>query len=81
MTAATKSLSGVSVVNVGFSVTLGAPWVPTVPTWYLYVTYPSVSTSTLITIVVFTGVFTMALIILDTYQNLSPKVYPIIRNN
>ena len=28
-----------------------------------------------------TGIFTMALIILDTYKNLSPKVYPIIRNN
>ena len=28
-----------------------------------------------------TGVFTIALIILDTYKNLSPKVYPIIRNN
>jgi putative ABC transport system permease protein len=28
-----------------------------------------------------TGVFTMALIIFDTYKNLSPKVYPIIRNN
>ena len=28
-----------------------------------------------------TGIFTMALIIVDTYKNLSPKVYPIIRNN
>ncbi len=28
-----------------------------------------------------TGIFTIALIILDTYKNLSPKVYPIIRNN
>ena len=28
-----------------------------------------------------TGIFTMALIILDTYKNLSPKVYPIFRNN
>ena len=28
-----------------------------------------------------TGIFTMALIILDTYKNLNPKVYPIIRNN
>jgi len=28
-----------------------------------------------------TGIFTMVLIILDTYKNLSPKVYPIIRNN
>ena len=29
----------------------------------------------------FTGIFTMALIVLDAYKNLSPKVYPIIRNN
>ena len=28
-----------------------------------------------------TGIFTMALIILNTYKNLNPKVYPIIRNN
>ena len=28
-----------------------------------------------------TGIFTMTLIVLDTYKNLSPKVYPIIRNN
>ena len=28
-----------------------------------------------------TGAFTMALIIIDTYKNLSPRVYPIIRNN
>ena len=28
-----------------------------------------------------TGIFTMVLIVLDTYKNLSPKVYPIIRNN
>jgi len=28
-----------------------------------------------------TGIFTMALIILDTYKNLNPKVYSIIRNN
>ena len=28
-----------------------------------------------------TGIFTISLIILDTYKNLSPKVYPIIRNN
>ena len=28
-----------------------------------------------------TGIFTMTLIILDTFKNLSPKVYPIIRNN
>jgi putative ABC transport system permease protein len=28
-----------------------------------------------------TGIFTMALIVLDIYKNLSPKVYPIIRNN
>ena len=28
-----------------------------------------------------TGIFTMVLIIIDTYKNLSPKVYPIIRNN
>jgi len=27
------------------------------------------------------GIFTMALIILDTFKNLNPKVYPIIRNN
>ena len=28
-----------------------------------------------------TGIFTMVLIILDTYKNLNPKVYPLIRNN
>ena len=28
-----------------------------------------------------TGIFTMILIILDTFKNLNPKVYPIIRNN
>ena len=37
--------------------------------------------SSIILVYICTGVFTMALIILDTYKNLSPKVYPIIRNN
>ena len=37
--------------------------------------------SSIILVYFCTGVFTMALIILDTYKNLSPKVYPIIRNN
>jgi len=42
--------------------------------WYLDI-------SSIILVYLSTGIFTMVLIILDTYKNLSPKVYPIIRNN
>ena len=37
--------------------------------------------SAIIIVYVCTGAFTMALIIIDTYKNLSPRVYPIIRNS
>ena len=37
--------------------------------------------SAIVIVYVCTGAFTMALIIIDTYKNLSPRVYPIIRNN
>ena len=37
--------------------------------------------SAIVIVYVCTGTFTMALIIIDTYKNLSPRVYPIIRNS
>ena len=40
-----------------------------------------VSATKIILVYFFTGLFTMLLIILDTYKNLSPRVYPIIRNS
>ena len=40
-----------------------------------------VDISAIVIVYVCTGAFTMALIIIDTYKNLSPQVYPIIRNN
>ena len=37
--------------------------------------------SSIVLVYVCTGIFTMMLIIIDTYKNLSPQVYPIIRNS
>jgi len=37
--------------------------------------------SAIVIVYLCTGAFTMALIVIDTYKNLSPRVYPIIRNN
>jgi putative ABC transport system permease protein len=42
--------------------------------WYLNIT-------SIIFIYFITGLFAMLLIILDTFKNLSPRVYPVIRNN
>ena len=37
--------------------------------------------SSIVLVYVCTGIFTMMLIIIDTYKNLSPQVYPFIRNS